>query len=187
MASRRELENLEWGLLRGSLMIDEKAAIRSAVIRAAELMVLSAKTAPKARGVDNVISIVLTERDELEALAKKMEELAPIYGDFFRRDAESVRKSDVVVLIGCKIMDLGLKKPEGEQLDPNLVNSIVNLGIALGSAVKTASLLNVDNRIMYSIGVAARELKLIDADIVYGIPLAAKSKSPYFDRVWPPR
>jgi uncharacterized ferredoxin-like protein len=84
-------------------------------------------------------------------------------------------------------VDRGLKRPEGEQLDPNLVNSIVNLGIALGSAVKTASLLNVDNRIMYSIGVAARELKFIDADIVYGIPLAARSKSPYFDRVWPPR
>ena len=55
----------------------------------------------------------------------------------------------------------------------------------MGSAVKTASLLNIDNRIMYSVGVAAVELKLIDADIAYGIPLSARSKNIYFDRVWP--
>jgi len=151
----------------------------------AELMVAAAKTAPKARGIDNVVPLILTERDELEKLAKKMEELAEVYGDFFKRDAESVRKSDVVVLIGCKVVDLGLKKPSTYKYDPNLVNSLVNLGIALGSAVKLASLLNVDNRIMYSVGVAAQELKLIDADIVYGIPLSIRSKNVYFDRVWP--
>ncbi|MEM1832403.1 MAG: DUF2148 domain-containing protein [Desulfurococcaceae archaeon] len=27
----------------------------------------------------------------------------------------------------------------------------------------------------------------MDADIVYGIPLSAKSKNIFFDRVWPPR
>ena len=35
----------------------------------------------------------------------------------------------------------------------------LNLGIALGSAVRTASILNVHNRIMYCVGTAA--LKLI--------------------------
>jgi uncharacterized ferredoxin-like protein len=56
------------------------------------------------------------------------------------------------------------------------------MGIALGSAVKTASLLNIDNRIMYRAGVAAREMGLIDADFVMGIPLSATGKSIYFDR-----
>jgi uncharacterized ferredoxin-like protein len=56
------------------------------------------------------------------------------------------------------------------------------MGIALGSAVKTASLLNVDNRIMYRVGVVAREMGLIDADFAMGIPLSATSKSIYFDR-----
>lgn len=166
-------------------MIDEKTAISNAIKQVAELMVTSAKTAPKARGVDNVISTVLTSKDEIEALAKKMEELAETHGDFFRRDAESVRSSDAVVIIGCKITRIGLKRPETLKFDPDYVNSIVNLGIALGSAVKTASLLNIDNRIMYSVGVAAVELKLIDADIAYGIPLSARSKNIYFDRVWP--
>jgi uncharacterized ferredoxin-like protein len=37
-----------------------------------------------------------------------------------------------------------------------------------GVAVKTAQMLNVDNRIMYRIGVVARRLKMIDADFVMG-------------------
>jgi uncharacterized ferredoxin-like protein len=42
--------------------------------------------------------------------------------------------------------------------------------------------LEVDNRIMYRAGVVAREMGLIDADFVMGIPLAATGKSIYFDR-----
>ncbi|MEM0001393.1 MAG: DUF2148 domain-containing protein [Desulfurococcaceae archaeon] len=168
-------------------MIDEKEALKNGVLRVAELMIVSAKTAPKARGMDNLSMVIIAEREEIEKLARKMEDLASLYGDFFKRDADTIRKSDAVVLIGCKIIDIGLKKPDVYRYDPNLVNSIVNLGIALGSAVKTASMMNVDNRIMYSVGVAAQELKIIDADIVYGIPLSAKSKNIFFDRVWPPR
>lgn len=168
-------------------MIDESSAVREALIQVAKLMITSAKTAPKARGVDNIVALILDRREEIERLASKMEELAPQYGDFFKRDADSLRKSDVVVLIGCRIIDLGLKKTEHQRLDPGLVNSLVNLGIALGSAVKTASIHNVDNRIMYSIGEAARLLGLIDADVVYGVPLSARSKNIYFDRIWPPR
>ncbi len=56
------------------------------------------------------------------------------------------------------------------------------MGIALGSAVKTASLLNADNRIMYRIGPVAREMGLVEADVVIGIPISATGKSIYFDR-----
>jgi uncharacterized ferredoxin-like protein len=42
--------------------------------------------------------------------------------------------------------------------------------------------LNIDNRIMYTIGAAARKLKLLDADVVLGFPLSVTGKSPYFDR-----
>lgn len=167
-------------------MISEEA-IKNAILRVAELMVVSAKTVPKARGVDNVVSLVVTDREILEKLAAKMEELASIHGDFFKRDADCVRRSDAVVLVGCKIVDIKLKKTSETDLDPNVVNSIKNLGIAIGSAVKTASMLNIDNRIMYTIGLVAREIGLLDVDIVYGIPLSAKSKNIYFDRVWPPR
>jgi uncharacterized ferredoxin-like protein len=60
---------------------------------------------------------------------------------------------------------------------------LLDLGIAIGSAVKTASLHNVDNRIMYRIGRIAKELKIMEANVVIGIPLAVTGKSIYFDRV----
>ncbi|WP_440060277.1 ferredoxin domain-containing protein [Thermogladius sp. 4427co] len=145
-------------------------------------MAVSAKTAPKAKGIDNIVVALLTERSELEKLADKMEELAPVYGEFFKRDAESVRASKAVFLIGCKIVRLGLAQPKRWGLDADVVNCIINLGIAIGSAVKTAQILNVDNRVMFSVGVAAQELGILDADIVYGIPLSATGKNIYFDR-----
>ena len=163
-------------------MISEQNSIKRGVVETACLMIVAAKTAPKARGIDNVVAVVLSEKEELEKLASKMEELAEKYGEFFKRDANNVRNSDAVVLIGCKIEDLGLKTPEGWRIDSNTVNSLVNLGIALGSAVKIASIHNVDNRIMFSVGVAAQELGLVDADVVYGIPLSARAKNIYFDR-----
>jgi len=159
--------------------------LKQAILVTAELMVASAKTAPKARGVDNIVSSIVTERSELEKLAGKMRELAGRYGAFFERDAENVLNSDAVVLIGCKLVGMGLTQPDKWSVDASVVNSLVNLGIAIGSAVKTASILNIDNRVMFSIGVAAQELGLLDADIVYGIPLSARSKNIYFDRVFP--
>ena len=56
------------------------------------------------------------------------------------------------------------------------------MGIALGSAVKTASMLNVDNRIMYRIGTVARAMKMVVWDFVMGIPLSATGKNIFFDR-----
>lgn len=168
-------------------MIERSDAIREGVIQVAKLMVLSAVTAPKGRGVDNVLARILDRREELELLAKTMEELSSEYGDVFARDASSVRRSDAVVLIGCRIADFKLRQPKELEVDLNLAMSLVNLGIAVGSAVKTASIHNVDNRIMYTVGIAAKKLGLLDADVILGIPLSATSKNIYFDRVWPPR
>lgn len=57
----------------------------------------------------------------------------------------------------------------------------MDLGIALGSAAKQASQLNIDNRLMYMIGAAAETAKLMDADVIIGIPLSATGKNIYFD------
>ena len=58
----------------------------------------------------------------------------------------------------------------------------LDMGIAIGSAVKTAAMLNVDNRIMYRVGVVVREMNLVDWDFVMGIPLSVTGKSIFFDR-----
>ncbi len=162
----------------------------------ADLMLLAAKTAPKAKGEDFVVLKVL-EGDELKKLAEAMVKFGEEMGKDFTRDSKNVADSDALLLVGLKGakatgLNCGacgvdrcadLKGHEGpEFFGPICAWRLLDMGIALGSAVKTASILNVDNRIMYRAGVAARWAGMIDADIVCGIPLSASGKSIYFDR-----
>jgi uncharacterized ferredoxin-like protein len=170
-------------------MVDELRVV-------AELMCIAARTAPKSAGRDFVVTEIL----EGEA-CQKLGEAMIHYGEHtgkrnFDREGKNVQDSPVVVLIGLKdAKAVGLNcgacgsekciKPntfEGEFRGPQCAFRLLDMGIALGSAVKTASLLNVDNRIMYRIGPVARELGLLDADYVMGIPLSVTGKSIYYDR-----
>jgi uncharacterized ferredoxin-like protein len=187
-------------------LLEEKALEKQGVLEAAKMMLVSARTAPKTGGVDDVV-LGLVDGDELESIAKTMDEVGDERGiDGFHRDAKNVRDSDAVVLIGVR----GNKKyglncgacgyttcDEFEQAErvegldftgPTCLAKAMDLGIALGSAAKTASILNVDNRIMYRIGVAAVRLRMLpEATVIIGIPLSAKGKSIYYDRTWPPQ
>jgi len=164
----------------------------------ADLMELAARTAPKARGQDYIVTKIL-EGDVLKTLAAKMEEIGiRTERKFLVRDSKNVLASGVVVLFGlkdaqvcnlnccaCGVLscnELPVNSNEGEFRGPQCAMRLIDLGIALGSAAKTASMFNADNRMMYTIGVAARALNLIDADVVIGIPLAASGKNIYFDR-----
>ncbi len=162
----------------------------------AELMSISARTAPKAAGRDFIV-VEIVEGEDLRRLGEAMIAYGERTGRAnFDRDGQNVLDSEAVVLIGLKDADvLGLdcaacgsetciepNMVEGEFRGPNCAMRILDMGIAIGSAVKTAAMLNVDNRIMYRAGVVARELGLIDADLVMGIPLSATGKSIYFDR-----
>ena len=175
-----------------------------AVEMIAELMALSARTAPKARGTDSIIVKVVAGED-LRSLAKEMRRLgeARTFKSLLR-DASNMEQSDACVLIGsegnsiagldcggcgyatCKEM-LEAQKSNSSQNKPfhgpNCAIRMADLGIALGSAAKTASLHNVDNRIMFSAGVGALSLGWLEGcNVAYGIPLKASGKSIYFDR-----
>ncbi|MBN1883016.1 MAG: hypothetical protein JW885_12645 [Deltaproteobacteria bacterium] len=164
---------------------------------AARLMAVSARTAPKSKGEDFVLTKIL-EGDDLEPLAVEMEK----YGretnrPNYDRDAANIRNTPVMLLIGIKNADpLGLncgacgfdtcaelKQRTGPQFTgPHCAFRLMDMGIALGSAVKTAAMLNVDNRIMQRAGVLARRSGVVDWDYVMGIPLSATGKNIYFDR-----
>lgn len=161
----------------------------------ARLMALSAKTAPKTRGQD-FLEIKVLERDELLRVADELDCLAPVTGEkFFDINAESIRKSDALLLLslvstqvgGLDCGDCGFKrcadrkKDREEPKKPVCAWRLLDLGIALGSAVKTASMFNADNRIMYSVGVAAKSLGLTAGEVLVGIPISATSKNIYFD------
>ena len=185
----------------GSPIVGSENAEKEAVLETARLMLVAARTAPKTAGIDDVLtSIVMGE--EKEIIADKMDEIANERKmESFRRDARNVRDSDTVVLIGirggksigsncgscgygsCKEFDETEKELGKDFIGPTCVFKALDLGIALGSAVKTASMLNVDNRIMYRVGTAALRLGFLPgATVIIGIPLSARGKSIYFDR-----
>ena len=60
--------------------------------------------------------------------------------------------------------------------------TLLDLGVAIGSAVKMAGECHIDNRIMYTIGAAVKELNLLQSDIILGIPLSVKGKNIFYDR-----
>lgn len=177
-------------------LIFQQQIAEDAAVAAAFQIANAARTAPKARGVDNLV-IAVAYGEELEQIAQKMENLVQENGvaPFFKRDAGNVRASQALVLIGTKVKPMGLKecglcgfgscahKEEHHPEAPCMFNSH-DLGIAVGSAVSKAADMRLDNRVMYSVGIAARELGLlgVDVPIIMGIPLAVASKSPYFDR-----
>ena len=164
---------------------------------AAELMAVSARTAPKAAGRD-FVDIKVIGGEKIDNLADEMINYGIESGKGnFDRDGENVRNSNQVVLLSLNEADVlgldcgacGFDKCEelelksGPEFDgPICAWRLMDLGIALGSAVKTASILNVDNRIMYRIGVAAKKMGLIKGEVVVGVPISASGKNIYFDR-----
>jgi uncharacterized ferredoxin-like protein len=182
-------------------IIESRSAEKDAILEAAKLMLTAARTAPKTCGIDDVLtSIVYGE--EKDFIADKMEEIAEERGiEGFRRDAKNVRDSEAVILVGvrgsksggldcgscgygsCREFEAAEKRLGEDFVGPTCLFKALDLGIALGSAAKTAGVLNVDNRIMYRAGTAALKLKLLpEATVIMGIPVSAKGKSIYFDR-----
>jgi uncharacterized ferredoxin-like protein len=164
----------------------------------AELMAVAARTAPKTKGEDFLVMRIV-EGPELQMLGQKMAEYGVRAGKKnFDRDGRNVSVSDSVLLVGIKNATtaglncgacgveicelLPVNTVDGEFRGPNCAYRLLDMGVALGSAAKMAGLLNADSRVMYRAGVVARELGLIDADFVMGIPISATGKSIYFDR-----
>lgn len=164
------------------------------IMEVARAMAVAARTAPKGRGTDHLVC-TLVDGEELTILADKMAEIGEREEQpFFRRDADNLRRCRVVVVLGTTIEPMGLKlcgmcgfsNCDEKRRHPAVpcVFNTGDLGIAIGSAVSLAGDLRVDNRVMYTIGQAVRELGWLGEEtrVIYGIPLSATSKSPFFDR-----
>ncbi|AGK60467.1 Uncharacterized protein containing a ferredoxin domain [Archaeoglobus sulfaticallidus PM70-1] len=179
-------------------MILDESEIRDELIRQiSRQLMITARTAPKAKGEDS-LEILYVDGEEKERIAEKMVEMKDRHKDFVR-DAEGVKKAQAVLLIGvfgdrviglncgacgltCDEMKKAEKKEGKDYRGPMCAYKLIDLGIALGSVAKLASIMGVDNRIMYRIGTAARKLGYAKADIVMGIPLTSAGKNPFFDR-----
>ncbi|HUU76139.1 MAG TPA: DUF2148 domain-containing protein [Methanoregulaceae archaeon] len=174
------------------------------VLTVAALMALAARTAPKGKGMDS-IEIKVISGNDLGLLADAMKEAGTYHKlFFFQRDSKNVANSDACVLIGargfepvgincrgcghlsCSDMSDAFSRSEKAPFvfqGPNCSIKMADLGIAVGSAVKAASIHNVDNRVMYTAGIASLSLGWLgNCSVAYGIPLKASGKNIFFDR-----
>lgn len=168
---------------------------QNAILNTAVKMCAAARTAPKAHGKDILHTLVLTG-EEKELLAQKMEEVGiREMGDkmntWYGRDANNVRKAQVLVLIGveqkyrnvphcgyCGFDNCSSCKKAGG----NCAFAYVDLGIAVSSAVTIAANDMVDSRVMYSVGKAAAEMNYVQNVLWLGIPISVSGKNIFFDR-----
>lgn len=150
-------------------------------------------SAPKAKGADD-LRIVYVDGDEKAALTAFMRQ----HGEEKKkpglvRDAANVDRAAAVVVVGARPMffelDCGMCGSEtcneARAQGVNCVYPVVDLGIALGSGVSMAAELGLDNRIMYSIGLAALRTGLFGDPAIrcaLGVPFSVSSKNVFFDR-----
>lgn len=172
----------------------ESKLIEQGLKEVALKMMIAARTAPKGRGI-NTLEMLLAEGKAILELAEEMKKIADKYEQhFFHRDAENILNSPVILILGTSIKPLDLVKCgmcgfsncDEKRKNPTVPCSFntSDLGIAVGSAVSTAMINKVDNRIMYTVGQAAMNLNYFDTKVkvAYGIPITATSKNPFFDR-----
>ena len=160
------------------------------------LMEAAAITAPKALGQDSLRTAIL-EDDERDLIGRTMIEFGNESGQAnFIRDGKNILQCQGVLLIGvkshsplgadCHACGYGCKdfktSVSGTFDGPNCAFKLLDLGIALGSAAKAASILNMDTRIMFRPGATAKRLGLIEGTVVIAIPVSVSSKNIFFDR-----
>ncbi len=124
------------------------------------------------------------------------------------RDADTAEKLDLVLFIGLAkwyppLYDCGAcgfptcgeftknaaehraAAPDADDLEfagPICQLRCVDLGIAVGSAAKAASLNNIDTRCQTRIAAAARHLGIIEADLAVALSMSVTHKSIFFDK-----
>lgn len=174
-------------------MQPEQKVLQNALLQAATLMLGRAKTAPKASGIEHLI-YKIAEGDDLKSISEEIHRLG-VEKDvpFFIRDSKNLEKASYILLIGAQdsirnVPQCGLCGYEncGHKLknQGRCAYDMIDLGIALGSALSLGQQLGVDSRCMFTVGKAAVSLGLMDdAAVAIGIPLSYSEKNIFFDRM----
>ena len=167
-------------------MIGMNEACKESILAAAKEMCLAAITAPKACGKDSIISGIVS-REEIPMLVKEMrriEDETKNCRPIFYRDAALVEQCEAVVLIGAVnqargVVDCGtMHRTPGQ----HCAFDDIDLGIAVGSAASIAADRRVDNRVLYTAGIAAMNLKLLGDTVgtIVAIPVTASHRNIFF-------
>jgi uncharacterized ferredoxin-like protein len=155
-------------------------------------------------------TIIVEDKATLKRLADWLREQGQRHKEaIWHRDADTAEKLDLVLFIGlaewyppqydCGACGYGTcaeflqARPaykndasSGWQFDgPICQLRCIDLGIAVGSAAKTASLNNVDTRCQTRIAAAARHLKIIKSDVAVALSMSVSHKNIFFDKKMP--
>ena len=92
-------------------LFNETEIMEDGLLDVAREMIIAAKTAPKGRGIDNMVYAILKDADDIERLSNKMIEMGEKYDQHaFIHNGKTILECKVIVLLGTKIKSLGLKK-----------------------------------------------------------------------------
>jgi uncharacterized ferredoxin-like protein len=158
-------------------------------------------------------TVIIEDKDTLKRLADWLRARGTkLKAPIWFRDAETAEKLDLVLFIGLAkwyppVYDCGAcgyatcaeflrarehnaqQKPAGmedwEFPGPICQLRAVDLGIAVGSAAKIASMNNIDARCQTRIAAAARHLGIIHADLAVALSMSVSHKNIFFDRKMP--
>jgi uncharacterized ferredoxin-like protein len=155
-------------------------------------------------------TVIVEDKAMLKQLADWLRERGQKHKEpIWFRDADTAEKLDVVLFIGlaqwyppqynCGACGYGTcaeflqarpsykteHSSDWEFDGPICQLRCIDLGIAVGSAAKTASLNNVDARCQTRIAAAARHLKIIKADVAVALSMSVSHKNIFFDKKMP--
>jgi uncharacterized ferredoxin-like protein len=161
-------------------------------------------------GTPFIETIIVEDKDTLKRLAAWLRSQGDKYKEaIWYRDADIGEKLDLVLFIGLlrwypPQYDCGAcgyaTCAEFLQAKPDYSSATSNewqfngpvcqlraldLGIAVGSAAKTASLNNIDTRCQTRIAAAARHLNVIQADLAVALSMSVSHKNIFFDKKMP--
>jgi uncharacterized ferredoxin-like protein len=154
-------------------------------------------------------TVIVDDRETLDALAAWMRARGKERREsIWFRDAEAAEAIDAVLFVGLNdwyppnydcgacgyatcaefmhaTKELRADSGELEFVGPQCNLRDIDLGIAVGSAAKTAAIHSVDARCQTRIAVAARKLGVIESDVAVALSLSLTHKAVAFDRRMP--
>jgi len=154
-------------------------------------------------------TVIVEDRETLNRLATWQRERGKkVKNPIWFRDAATTEKIDLVLFIGLAkwyppVYDCGacgfatcaefldarkhqtVVDPDWEFAGPVCQIRCIDLGIAVGSAAKIASLNNVDARCQSRLAGAARHLGIIEADLAIALSMSVTHKNIFFDQKIP--
>ena len=155
-------------------------------------------------------TVIVEDRDTFKHLAEWLRTRGnQLKAPIWFRDADTAEKMDLVLFIGLAkwyppLYDCGAcgyptcaeflrsapkyrieGSEEWEFPGPICQLRCIDLGIAVGSAAKIASLNNVDARCQTRIAAAARHIGIIQADLAVALSMSVSHKNIFFDKGMP--